>query len=279
MKKFFSRNGIWILAAAAIVAVVLSVMASIGSGTGFVRNAAGVIASPFRSAGSAVAGWVSDIADHFASVEALQAENEELRRQNAALQEQVRQSQADSEENARLRRVLQLRQQHADFALESAMIVDRAASNWERSFTVNKGTSCGVATGNCVVDPYGNLVGVVTDAGTNWSSVTAITDTGSEIGATVFRTHSPGVAAGELQLMTEGRLMLTYLSETDGLINGDLAVTSGLGGFYPAGLPIGTVEEVRTDDSGLVRYAVLFPKMQLDTLVEVFIITDFTVVE
>lgn len=279
MKRFFTKNGIWMLSAIAIVAVVLVIMAAWGDETSFVRNAAGVIASPFRSAAQTVSGWVASAADHFQSIEDLQQENEDLRQQVADLQEQVRQGQADSRENANLRHLLQLRQRHSDFALESAWIVSRSASNWESSFTLGKGTNFDIAIGDCVVDPYGYLVGVVTDAGANWSTVTTILDPESAIGATVFRVQSAAVAQGQLSLMHKGQLTLTYLADDESLFHGDLAVTSGLGGYYPAGLPIGTVEDVRTDDSGLIRYGVLTPKTDMAALTEVFVITDFTIVE
>ena len=277
MKRFFSKNGIWLLSAVAIVTVVLCIMSAIGSG--FLRNVAGVIASPFRAAGSAIAGWAEDIGGHFDSVSQLQEENAALREQIAALEQQVRQQQADSVENDRLRSLLELRQKRSDLQFESAKIIDTAASNWESGFTVNKGTKHGIAEGNCAVDAYGNLVGVITDVGYNWSTVTTVLDTSSEIGAMVFRTETPGIAAGDLQLMSENHLALNYLSDSDTLINGDLVVTSGLGGYYPSGLPIGTVLELRTDDSGLDRYAILAPRAALDSLTEVFLITDFDVVE
>lgn len=62
------------------------------------------------------------------------------------------------------------------------------------------------------------------------------------------------MAGGDLALMSEGRLRLQYLSDSANLIKGDVIVTSGLGGYYPAGLVIGTVESVQTDDGGLARY-------------------------
>ena len=55
-------------------------------------------------------------------------------------------------------------------------------------------------------------------------------------------------------------------------------VTSGLGGFYPSDLVIGTVEEVQMDDSGAASYAILAPNVDFDTLTEVFIIKDFDIV-
>ena len=78
MKRFFTKTGIWLLGGAAVIAVVLCIISAMGSGTSFLHNALGVIASPFRAAGSAVVNWVGGISDHFASVEELQAKIEAL---------------------------------------------------------------------------------------------------------------------------------------------------------------------------------------------------------
>ena len=192
---------------------------------------------------------------------------------------QLDQAKIDSEENQRLRNLLNLRQQRRDFTFESAVIVDRSTSNWSRVMTLNKGTSSGIAVGNCVVDDQGNLVGVIREAGLNWSTITTILDTDSSLGARVFRTGEVTVAMGDLALMETGRLKLSYLEGESSLINGDLIVTSGLGGYYPSQLVIGSVEEIRTDDNGLTRYAVLAPKTDLDSLSEVFVITSFDTVD
>ena len=60
---------------------------------------------------------------------------------------------------------------------------------------------------------------------------------------------------------------------------GDYIVTSGLGGYYPSNLVIGTVESVETDDDGLAQYAILAPMLDFDALTEVFIIKGFDIVE
>ena len=279
MKRFLSKNGIWLLAGVAVVVVVLCIISAVSSGTPLLRNIAGVIASPFRAAGSAVSGWVGGIGDHFQQVENLQQENDALRAQVAELERQLRNAQKDSEENRRLRNLLDLESQRRDLQTVSARVAERSVSNWASTITLNRGTSAGIAIGNCAIDEYGNLVGVVTDAGLNWCTVTTVLDTTSTIGATVFRTGQVAVAEGKLGLMSEGQLALTYLENADALISGDLVVTSGLGGYYPSGLPIGSVEEVRTDDGGLARYAVLTPRCDPDALTDLYIITDFDVVE
>ena len=152
-------------------------------------------------------------------------------------------------------------------------------SNWASTLVLDRGSQHGVAIGDCAVDSAGNLVGVVTDVGLNWCRLSTVLDTDSQFGARVFRTGETAVADGDLALMSEGRLRLQYLSDSANLIKGDVIVTSGLGGYYPAGLVIGTVESVQTDDGGLARYAVLSPKCDVAAIQEMFIITDFDVIQ
>ncbi len=277
MKQFLKEKGTWILGGIAIVLVVLCLVSSFAGG--FLRNLGGIIATPFRSASTAVTDFFDGIGARFESVEELQTENEALRQRVADLERQVRQQQADSDENIRLRRLLDLEQQRSDLQFVSASVVERPASNWSMTYTLSKGTGAGITVGCCVMDEFANLVGVVTDAGYNWSTVTAITDTTSAIGAVVHRTRDLAVVEGDLALMNEDKVRLSYLEEDVSLLSGDLVVTSGLGGFYPAGLTIGSIESVTTDDSGMHRYGVIAAGADLKNIKQMFVVTDFDVVE
>ncbi len=62
-------------------------------------------------------------------------------------------------------------------------------------------------------------------------------------------------------------------------MSGDEVRTSGRGDMFPSGLPVGQVEGVFTDPSGQTRYAVIVPAVKLDSLIEVFVIKDFEIVE
>ena len=62
-------------------------------------------------------------------------------------------------------------------------------------------------------------------------------------------------------------------------MSGDEVLTSGKGDIYPSGLVVGQVEGVFTDPSGMTRYAVVVPDVQFDSLIEVFVIKDFDIVE
>ncbi len=115
--------------------------------------------------------------------------------------------------------------------------------------------------------------------GTNWSIVTTVIDSDLELGAFIYRTREAAVAEGDFALMSEGLLKLTYLPEDTVLLNGDIILTSGVGGVYPKDLVIGTIKKVKTDSSGMGDYAVIEPKVDLNKLTQVFIITDFDISE
>lgn len=279
MKDFLKRNGLWVLFAVAVIAVSLAVMSFFTTTSSPLANAAQVITSPFRTAFTAVADWFNDKQAYYADYKALEEENQELKDQIAKMERSVRQAEADSAENERLRELLNLRPQEEKWELESATILERSSSNWTRSFTLSKGTDCGISVYDAVITSEGFLVGTVSEVGTNWCTVLCITDTDTSLGALVFRTDEIGVAEGDFQLMDQSKLKLSYLSPDAQLLNGDLIVTSGLGGFLPSGLVIGSVEEIKLDDSGSTQYAVLQPSADFDALTEVFVIKDFTVVE
>ena len=279
MKRLLTKYGVIVLSLAVVIAVILSVMAYFSTSAAPLPNVAGVIASPFRSAGAAITETVSGWVDYFTEFDALKEENEQLKLEIAEIETAIRQAEKDSEENERLRKLLDLREQRRDLHFESARIVESDSSNWESVLTVNKGTAQDVAVGDCVVTETGYLVGVVTDAGLNWSTIRTILDSDTSIGATVFRSGQNAVAQGDFALMGQDRLMLNYLGADPDVVAGDLIVTSGLGDYFPSQLVIGTVESVSTGDDGLAQYAVITPSVSLDDLTQVFIVTSFDIVE
>lgn len=279
MKRLLTKYGVIALSLAVAVAVILSVMTYFSTTSAVLPNIAGIVASPFRAVGEAITSKVGEWVDYFTEFDELKAENEELRRELAEAEASIRQAEYDREENARLRELLDLRAQRRDLTFESARIVERDYSNWSSMFTVNKGTAHGVAVGDCAITETGDLVGVVTEAGLNWSTVRTVIDSDTSIGALVFRGGTSALAQGDFSLMSQGRLRLEYLGTEPDVMTGDLVVTSGLGSYYPSQLVIGYVEEVAASDDGLSQYAVIRPEADLEDLEQVFLITDFTIVD
>lgn len=279
MKRLLTKYGMMVLSLAVVIAVILSVMAYFSTSASALPNLAGIIATPFRSAGAAISETVSGWADYFTEFDRLKEENQQLKLELAEKEAAIRQAEKDSEENERLRKLLDLREQRRDLHFESARILETDSSNWESVLTVNKGTAQDVAVGDCVVTEEGFLVGVVTEAGLNWCTIRTILDSDTSIGATVFRSGQNAVAQGDFALMGEGRLRLSYLGANPDVVAGDLVVTSGLGDYFPSQLVIGTVESVSTGDDGLAQNAVIIPSMSLEDLQQVFIVTSFDIVE
>lgn len=279
MREFFAKHGFLLLLAAAALAVTLSLLSYFSTTSSLAHNAAGVVTYPFRAAAQAVGGWVEDKRHYYQSYNDLLAENQALREEVAELRALSRQAERDSEENALLRDLLALREQRRDLVFESAKVLEHGSGNWTSTLTLNRGTNHGVAVKNVVVSSEGYLIGVVTEVGVNWCTVRTIVDTDTEIGALLFRTGDVIVAEGELALMGENRLRAAYLPGDTTLLIGDYVVTSGLGGYYPSDLVIGTVERVETNDNGFAQYAVLAPMVDFNSLTEVFIIKDFNIVE
>ena len=281
MKDFFRNNGVLILIAAILLALVTAVVSALlGGGANPLANLVNIVTSPVRSGISAVAGWAEEKYNDTFQLEQTKEELEALRQRVAELEAKERQYEAALQENERYRDLLDLRPRERSFdELESATVTARDVDNWSSTLTLSKGSAHGVEAEDCVVDQYWNLVGVVADVGENWCTVRTLIDADTEMGGLIARTGGAAILEGDFALMGEGKLKLTFLPENSQLMSGDLVTTSGRGGVYPSGLPAGHVEEVRTDASGITQYAVIVPETDLDSLKQVFIIKEFTIVE
>lgn len=280
MKGFFRNRAVLALLAAAVLILLMAISSVLFAGEASpLANAIGVIMTPFRAVASGISGMIGSAYMYAYEVEGLQAENQELRVRIAQMEEEVRQSKQALEENERLRELLNLSERRRDFSFVMAEIVSRDSSNWASSFTIGKGSADGIAPFDCVINEEGAFAGYVSEVGTNWSIVTTVIDSGLELGALIYRTRESAVAEGDFSLMSQGKLKLTYLPADTVLLNGDVILTSGVGGVYPKELVIGTVTKVVKDTAGMGDYAVIEPAADIEKLTQVFVISDFDISE
>ena len=257
LKKYGGRLAVIVIAAAFLVLL----GAATRSGVGFVQNVTGIVAAPMQKVLSSTVNWFNSMYGYLYRYDAMMEENQELRTQLAEAQQAAREGIAASEENVRLRQSLELRQKHTDYVLESAKVVLWSASNWSSSFTISKGRSSGI------------------ELGETWATVSTVIDVDMSVGAYVGVAGSSGKVDGEFTLMKEGTAKLGSLADGVQIFEGDEVLTSGSGGAFPAGLVIGTISNVQTEAGGQIEFGIVVPQCELDTLVQVFIIKDFTVVE
>lgn len=274
MKQFFRNNGGLIVVAAVLLAAVLALGSYILGFNPF-ANMLSVLATPFRAASAAVTEWTQNQYDRAFRYEELLAENEALRARVAELEQDAIAGQDAVRENERMRDLLGLAEERPELQYRDAAVVQRSTSNWNSNLTIDRGTASGVAVNNCVIDQYGHLIGVVTEADLNSSVVTTILDPTLELGGRVARTDESAIIEGDFTLMLEGLLRLSFLPEDAQLVSGDQVTTSGLGGVFPSGLVVGAVRTLRVEEDGISRYAELVPAADITGVQYVYVIVDY----
>lgn len=199
----------------------------------------------------------------------VRAENHRLRDEVQRLRVDALQVSETVDENRRLRRLLQLKQA-MPIATVSAEVIAREWGGWVRSLTVNRGRADHLVRLTAVIGPDG-LIGRVVEVHPGSSIVQVLTDPASTVGAHVVRTRTAGIIEGE----PRGTIRLKYMARDSGGIEvGDLVVTSGTGGLFPRGIPIGRVRTIDDDPgSALFRYAQVTPAAEFGRIDEVLLLT------
>lgn len=212
---------------------------------------------------SDVGGWVLD---SLASRETLQSENEQLRKEMLLMRAQLQKFAALQSENQRMRRLLMSSQSLGE-RVRVAELLNVEMDPFSRKIVINKGSNDGVYIGQSLLDASG-VVGQITHVGPFSSTALMITDSTHAIPVQVNRTGQRAVANGnggtELELM--------HVANSADLEPGDLLVTSGLGGRFPAGYPVARVSRVQRDPSRPFARIRALPLAKIDRLREVMLV-------
>jgi rod shape-determining protein MreC len=158
-----------------------------------------------------------------------------------------------------------------------AKIIRRDPATWYRMLTLNKGSQNGVAVNDAVVGNLG-LVGKVVTVTWTTCDVLLLTDgegqvaalTRDSVGGALFGVVKGNYRQGS-RLDLENSLEMEFRQE-DEINAGEVVYTSGLGGIYPKGLPVGVVTEVKMSGSGMLKLAYIEPLAEFDALEEVYIV-------
>ena len=210
MKHFFSTRVRVVLVLAVLLAVILAVVSNL---TGlsvpdmFVKG----VLSPIRAGASKLTEQAQQLYNYMFEYESLQAENEVLKEQIAQMEEDARKADSVSRENDRLRALLELKTAHEDYKLVDCYIISRSSQQWSSTFTVNKGTASGVQEGMCAVTANGELVGLVSEAGSNYAVVKSVLDSSLEISATIASSGYNGMTKGGYFYKDINHLKMDYL--------------------------------------------------------------------
>jgi rod shape-determining protein MreC len=198
----------------------------------------------------------------------IRADNSHLRDENERLRVEALVVGETLDENQRLRRLLDLRARLPIQTLPGEIIA-REWGGWVRSLIVNRGRTDDIQRLTAVISPDG-LVGRVVDVRRGSAVVQVLTDPTSSVGAHTLKSRTPGMVEGE----PRGTIRFKYMArEVAGLTAGDLVVTSGQGGLFPRGIPIGRVRAIDDRGSALFHFAILDPAVDFARVDEVLLVT------
>ncbi|MGF7241422.1 rod shape-determining protein MreC [Pseudomonas oryzihabitans] len=209
-----------------------------------VRSELALVLSPlYEVAGFPLRAW-EGVSDQFSSRTELMAENERLKAEQLLLQRRLQKLAALTEQNVRLRELLNSAALVDDKVLVGELIgVD--PNPYTHRIIIDKGAKDGVFVGQPVLDASG-LMGQVVEVMPYSARVLLLTDVTHSIPVQVNRNGLRAIAVGT---GNPERLELRYVADTADIKEGDLLVSSGLGQRFPAGYPVATVSKV-IHDSG-----------------------------
>jgi rod shape-determining protein MreC len=167
----------------------------------------------------------------------LREENARLREENARLLAWQTAARRLENENEGLRGLANFRE-GPEASFITARIVGDSVSAYVRGALLNVGRKVGVAPGQAVVTGEG-LAGRIAEVGDNSSRVLFVTDVNSRLPVLIERTRERAILAGD----NSSQLRLTLLQSLQGVQRGDRIITSGHGGSFPVGIPVGEVVE------------------------------------
>ena len=274
MRHLFSTKVKVILILAVLLAAGLTIFSGVTSQNVF-SNLTQSVLTPLRSGVNSMAEQAEKYYGYMFAYESLVAENAELKSQLAQMQNEARLADSVERENQRLRALLNLNTIHEDYKEVDAYIISRSSTDWTSTFTVNRGSDSGIAVDMCAITENGEVIGLVTEVGSNYAVIKTVLDSTLEISAIISESGYNGMVSGGYQQGMGHFLQMDYLPSSAIIKNKDQVVTSG-STVYPRGLILGHVIDADFDDTGVAKYAILRPAADFDVLEQVFILTEYT---
>jgi rod shape-determining protein MreC len=224
------------------------------------------ITSPVQKAVWGIIGGVGSVWRGYFYLVGLEKENQALKRELQELKLQMNRYREADLANERLRALLNFKKSIAT-PLLPAQVVAFDPSGWFQTILIDKGRNDGVVQDMAVVSAEG-LVGRIIGVGSHHAKVLLILDGNSAVDGYIQRSRARGVLVGlGLELC-----LLKYVQRNEDVQVGDQVISSGMGGVFPKGLHVGTVQEVVRGSSGLFQRVEVKPAVNFSRLEEVLVV-------
>ena len=274
MKHFFSTRVRVVLIIAVLLAAILAVISGV-TGVSLPNMFVQGVLTPIRTGMSKLTDQAEKIYSYMFKYESIVAENEALKQEIADIQDTARNADAIAKENENLRALLDLKERDENFRFLDGYIIAWSSNEWSNTVTINQGSNAGVQKDMCAVTANGELVGLVSEVGPNYSVIKTVLDSSIEIGAMVAGSGYNGIVKGGYSTESPDKLRMNYLDSSATIHIRDQVVTTG-STFYPRNLILGYVVDAGFDDTGVAKFALLEPAAEISSLEQVFIVMDYS---
>jgi rod shape-determining protein MreC len=230
------------------------------------QAAANFVQSPVTYASTSIKGFFESVVN----LRSAQTENDVLKQQVQKLEIEVQKSKQLTDDNTRLKDLLEFKNQ-SEITILTAQIIGRDTSAWFDSAIIDRGSLDGVKL-NMPIVVDGGLIGRVTAVSPLTAQIDLITRDKAALGAIVGKTsesNALGVVRGS---GNKDQLEMDYVPGYMTVTKGDIVYTTGQGGVYPAGLRIGVVENVRTGSATVPHQIFIKPSAQVSSMQEVAVL-------
>lgn len=276
MKDFFDTWKFKILVIVAVFLVgIIAYAGANGRLTAAPQELLSVVLTPLQKVTSALSGGAASVWEKYTSIDDVMDRNEQLEAENAELRQQMVDYDRIKAENDAYKALARIQDTNSEASYVSAFVIGRDPLDEFGGFTLDQGSTDGVAVNDAIISDRGYLLGVVVEVDATSCKVMTILHPSFNAAGVISRTRENGIITGSADYAADGQCVLTNLDRATEARRGDQVITTGLGGVFPANLLVGTVQEVVPEQSGKSSSAVILPGADPRTVKHVFIITEY----
>lgn len=211
----------------------------------------------------------SGVDDELATRQALQDDNRRLMRELQIVNARMQRMSAINDENQRLRDLLNATR-NGSLQVQMVSILDVDLNPYRQRIVLNSGSHQGVKVGQAIMDA-GGILGQIIEVTDNKATALLVTDADHAIPVQVARSGFRSIAFGTGE---PNSLLIPDIPQSADIRKGDVLVTSGMGGRFPAGFPVAIIESLNPNDTGLFMVGRAKPAARLDRGLEVLLVNE-----
>lgn len=270
MKPFKNKLAVTIVLLS--VAFCGMIIYSLQSDANGISSSVSTVVSPLQKIVYNINSRVKEAVDFFLNFSEVKLENEELKKKNTKLANELIEYESLKDEVERLREALNFTESKNNYKYVGVNIIGYSGNSLSDGYIIDKGSNDGINKNMVVVSSKG-LVGKVTKVASNFAIVQSILNENIAVAVMDQQTReATGVLQGLSDKKDNNMTVVYNLPISSDVKEGDIIITSGLGKIYPKEIPVGTVVSVEEDNVRVMKSAVVEPFVNFNEVEELFVV-------